>query len=155
MDKKRETWRARCGYMDRMYAVDGQKHAWAGHSCGAVKDRAPLKPRGATNETRQQRIRKGQTPPKAERRQTKNAALSPSRWTKNVKRGVRGVDTWIECMPWMDKNMHGWPQLRCCQGQCFALPLRLPLRQGRGVGGYRCIIFSDRAKFDFRVYKVS
>jgi len=26
--------------MDGMYAVDGQKHAWAGHSCGAVKDNA-------------------------------------------------------------------------------------------------------------------
>ena len=26
--------------MDGMYAVDGQKHAWAGHSCGAVKDTA-------------------------------------------------------------------------------------------------------------------
>ena len=30
--------------MDRMYAVDGQKHAWAGHSCGAVKDNALLFP---------------------------------------------------------------------------------------------------------------
>ena len=26
--------------MDGMYPVDGQKHAWAGHSCGAVKDNA-------------------------------------------------------------------------------------------------------------------
>ena len=30
--------------MDRMYAVDGQKHAWAGHSCGAVKANALLFP---------------------------------------------------------------------------------------------------------------
>ena len=39
----------------------------------------------------------------------------------------------------------GWPQLRCCQGQCFALPLRLPLRQGRGVGGFlkMSLIFWD------------
>ena len=27
--------------------------------------------------------------------------------TKNVKRGVRGVDTWMGCIPWMDKSMHG------------------------------------------------
>ena len=26
--------------MDDMYAVDGQRHAWAGHSCGAVQDKA-------------------------------------------------------------------------------------------------------------------
>ena len=26
--------------MDDMYAVDGQRHAWAGHSCGAVQDQA-------------------------------------------------------------------------------------------------------------------
>ena len=26
--------------MDGMYPVDGQKHAWAGHNCGAVKDNA-------------------------------------------------------------------------------------------------------------------
>ena len=52
---------------------------------------------------------------------------------KNVKRGGRGVDTWMGCMPWMDESMHG---LAVKTMLCFALPLRLPLRQGRGVGGY-------------------
>ena len=37
------------------------------------------------------------------------------------------------CMPWMDKSMH---ELAVKTMLCFALPLRLPLRQGRGVGGY-------------------
>ena len=37
----------------------------------------------------------------------KEKKRAPVRRTKNVKRGVRGVDTWMGCMPWMDKSMHG------------------------------------------------
>ena len=71
--------------------------------------------------------------------------MQPGPTSKNFL-GCKKQKTWnVACEVWIHgwdvsrgwtKACMGWPQLRCCQRQCFVLPLRLPLRQGRGVGGY-------------------
>ena len=71
--------------------------------------------------------------------------MQPGPTSKNYL-GCKKQKTWnVACEVWIHgwdvsrgwtKACMGWPQLRCCQRQCFVLPLRLPLRQGRGVGGY-------------------
>ena len=72
------------------------------------------------NEVRWQRIRKGRTPSQPDRTQTAIGAFATRPHGTGPKR-----------------HLHTGSTAAVLSRPCFALPLRLPLRQGRGVGGFR------------------